>query len=188
VLSDASTHDSAIRLGTRVRALRRERGMTLKGLGRRAGLSHPFLSQLERGLARPSVGSVERIADALGISVGELWAPERPAVQARIVRRDEGTVQSHAGSSPGNLRDVLGEDPELRLREWSGGSRRWPEEPTVQPGVIAVYVVRGELEIEVGEAVHRLEEGDALRFDGAAPHRVRRTGSPGTRALIISVP
>src|SRR3954452_18821550 len=47
--------------------------MTLKELGRRAGLSHPFLSQLERGLARPSVGSAERIARALDVPVGQLW-------------------------------------------------------------------------------------------------------------------
>jgi transcriptional regulator with XRE-family HTH domain len=162
--------------------------MTLKGLGRMAGLSHPFLSQLERGLARPSVGSVERIADALGVPVGELWAPERPSVAARLVHRGEGEVEPHAVAGPGGLRDILGADPELRLREWSGGSRRWPEEPAVERGVIAIYVVRGELEIEVGDEVHRLEEGDVLRFDGGLPHRLRRTGSPGTRALLISLP
>jgi transcriptional regulator with XRE-family HTH domain len=189
VLSDASTDDSATRLGTRVRELRRRRGMTLKDLGRMAGLSHPFLSQLERGLARPSVGSVERIADALGVSVGDLWAPDRPSLDARLVRREDGEVHAHAATSaPGGLREVLAADPELRLVEWSGGSRRWPEEPTVHPGVVAVYVVRGELEVEVGDAVHRLEEGDALRFDGASPHRLRRTGSPGTRALVIFLP
>jgi uncharacterized cupin superfamily protein len=54
--------------------------------------------------------------------------------------------------------------------------------------VIAIYVVRGELEVEVGGAVHRLDEGDALRFDGAMAHRVRRTGPPATRALFISLP
>ena len=48
--------------------LRHERGLTLKALGRSAGLSHPFLSQLERGLARPSVSSVERIASRTGDS------------------------------------------------------------------------------------------------------------------------
>ena len=55
-----SVNDTAAELGARVRELRRERGLTLKALGSLAGLSHPFLSQLERGLARPSVGSVER--------------------------------------------------------------------------------------------------------------------------------
>jgi transcriptional regulator with XRE-family HTH domain len=189
VLSDASTNDSATRLGTRVRALRRERGMTLKTLGRLAGLSHPFLSQLERGLARPSVASVERIAEALGVTVGDLWAPDRPALAARLIRRDAGELAPHdVPGAPGGVRDILTGDGEaVRLREWSGGSRRWPEEATTEPGLVAIYVVRGELEVETGDAVHRLEEGDALRFDGAQPHRLRRTGTPATRALLVLV-
>jgi transcriptional regulator with XRE-family HTH domain len=49
--SNLSTNGFETDLGARVRALRRERGLTLKGLGRLAGLSHPFLSQVERGPA-----------------------------------------------------------------------------------------------------------------------------------------
>jgi transcriptional regulator with XRE-family HTH domain len=55
--------------------------MTLKELGQEAGLSHPFLSQLERGLARPSMGSVERIAQALDVPAGGLWAHPRLTVR-----------------------------------------------------------------------------------------------------------
>ena len=71
---DSTDEATGVALGARVRSLRRERGWTLKQLGREAGLSHPFLSQLERGLARPSVGSVERIARAFGMPVGLLWS------------------------------------------------------------------------------------------------------------------
>src|SRR4051794_26843816 len=89
-------------LGARVRSLRRERGLTLKGLGRLAGLSHPFLSQVERGLARPSVGSVERIAAALDVSVAQLWAPARRGDAVRVVRAEEGaSAESELRSVPG---------------------------------------------------------------------------------------
>ena len=71
----------ADRLGRRIRRLRRARGRTLVELAEAAGLSHPFLSQLERGLARPSMASLERIARALGTSQLELFAgAEEPAV------------------------------------------------------------------------------------------------------------
>src|ERR687896_854491 len=101
-----SLNEAASCLGARVRELRHERGMTLKALGRRAGLSHPFLSQLERGLARPSVGSVERIANALDVSVGTLWsAPRDEAV--RVVRADEGRVAAHPDAdAPGGVRSL----------------------------------------------------------------------------------
>jgi transcriptional regulator with XRE-family HTH domain len=164
---------SASEMGGRVRSLRRQRGLTLKALGRLAGLSHPFLSQVERGLARPSVGSVERIALALGVPVAHLWAPPRPR-EERLVRRDP---------AASGVRELLAGAPSVL--EWSGGSRRWPEEVDAHAGDMLIYVARGALDIELDGTVHELEEGDAVVFDGTTPHRLRRRGGPGTRALIV---
>ena len=85
-----STAEVTAALGARVRSLRQERGWTLKQLGRKAGLSHPFLSQLERGLARPSAGSAERIARALQVPVGLLWSAPARGGNPELVRRDAG--------------------------------------------------------------------------------------------------
>jgi transcriptional regulator with XRE-family HTH domain len=178
-----STNGYETDLGARVRSLRRERGLTLKGLGRLAGLSHPFLSQVERGLARPSVGSVERIAAALDVSVAHLWAPARRGDAVRIVRRDEGGVEEHDGA---NLRQLSGEPGTPGLREWSSRTRRWPGEPVTGHGEVAIYVARGAIEVDLRGTVQALEEGDTIRFDGTIPHRLRRTGAPTTRALIIT--
>src|SRR3954471_16234711 len=105
-----STNGFETDLGARVRALRRARGLTLKGLGRLAGLSHPFLSQVERGLARPSIGSVERIAAALDVSVAHLWAPTREPDAVQLLRADEGEILEEGLRS-------LGGTP--ALREWT---------------------------------------------------------------------
>ena len=98
MLSEATTQNGGSRLGAQVRALRRERGLTLKALGQRAGLSHPFLSQVERGLARPSLDSVQAIAGALEVPVGQLWAPPRPE-EAQVIRRDEGAASEAHGAT-----------------------------------------------------------------------------------------
>jgi transcriptional regulator with XRE-family HTH domain len=180
VLSSASTNGFETDLGARVRTLRRERGLTLKGLGRLAGLSHPFLSQVERGLARPSVGSVERIAAALDVSVAHLWAPT-PQEAVRLQRHDQGAVDEATG-----LRDLGGTPGTPVLREWTARTRRWPAEPTVEHGEVAIYVARGALEVDLDGTVQALEEGDTLRFDGSIPHRLRRTGGTTTRALIAT--
>ena len=181
-----SSNHQASGLGARVRELRHERGLTLKALGHQAGLSHPFLSQLERGLARPSVGSVERIARALDVPVSALWtAPRR--VTVRRMAAGEGTVVSHADAdAPGGVRELPAGDSALRVLEWSGGSRSWPDAPETAPGEVLVYVTRGTVAVDLDGDVHRLGEGDALRFDGAVPHRLRRRGAVGTRALIVS--
>ena len=175
-----STNGFETDLGARVRALRRERGLTLKGLGHLAGLSHPFLSQVERGLARPSMGSVQRIAAALGVSVAHLWAPAPRGEAVRLVRRADGETDDRG------RRELPGEPGAPVLREWSRLPRRWPAEPDAEIGEVAIYVARGELEVDLEGDVHALAEGDTLRFDGSIPHRVRRTGGPTTRALLIA--
>jgi transcriptional regulator with XRE-family HTH domain len=181
-----SAKDTATCLGARVRELRQDRGLTLKALGRRAGLSHPFLSQLERGLARPSVGSVERIASALDVPVGALWTERRPDV-ARLVRADEGPVRTHADErAPGGVRELPVGGRTMRVREWSGGGRGWPDEAETTVGEVLLYVVRGAIEVDLDGTVHGLEAGDALTFDGAVRHRFRRSGPTSTRALYVT--
>jgi transcriptional regulator with XRE-family HTH domain len=182
-----STDEVTAALGARVRSLRQERGWTLKELGREAGLSHPFLSQLERGLARPSMGSAERIARALGVPVGLLWSSPARAGRASVVRSDGGERQRHRdASAPGGLRTLAGEP--MAVREWTGGSRRWPDEREVGAGEVLVYVARGGLEVDLDGEIHALGEGDALLFDGGVPHRLRRTGGVSTRALKVATP
>ena len=185
--SEQGNDDAAACLGPRVRELRRERGLTLKALGGRAGLSHPFLSQLERGLARPSVGSVERIARALGVTVGLLWSIPARSGRAEIVRNDDGDRKRHAdGSAPGFVRTLAGEP--MAVREISGGSRHWPERREIAAGEVLLYVARGGVEVDLDGEIHALEEGDALLFDGGVPHRIRRTGGVATRALKVATP
>jgi transcriptional regulator with XRE-family HTH domain len=166
-------------LGPQVRALRRERGLTLKALGQRAGLSHPFLSQVERGLARPSVGSVQRIAQALEVPVGRLWSPRRQE-EPQILRRGDGAAAEPSGAIVRELED------EPLVREWTARHRRWPAAAATAPGQVLIYVARGAIEVELAGSVHALGEGDAIRFDGAIPHRLRRSGGPSTRALIVA--
>ena len=173
-----SLDEAASCLGARVRELRHERGMTLKALGRRAGLSHPFLSQLERGLARPSVGSVERIAGALDVPVGALWTTPRLEV-AQIVRSTDGTADRSG------VRELWA-DGGMRVRELTGGGRSWPDEAETTSGEVVVYVIRGAIEVDLDGTVHELDAGDAMKFDGAIRHRLRRLGPTTTRALYVT--
>jgi transcriptional regulator with XRE-family HTH domain len=172
-----SINEASSYLGGRVRELRHERGLTLKALGRSAGLSHPFLSQLERGLARPSVSSVERIATALDVPVGALWTAPRPEA-AQLVR-------AGADATEAGVRELWA-DGGMRVRELIGGGRSWPEEAETAAGEVLLYVVRGAIEVDLDGTVHCLAAGDALRFDGAVRHRLRRRGPVTTRALYVA--
>jgi transcriptional regulator with XRE-family HTH domain len=175
--SQQPSTDAPSRLGARVRELRRVRGLTLKALGREAGLSHPFLSQLERGLARPSVGSVERIAQALEVPVSALWT-RPPLGSASVVRRPEDAADG--------AREILAGDSALRMHEWSSATKGWSEDAETTTGEVCVYVVRGVIEVDLAGTVHALRAGDAVLFDGSVPHRLRRRGGTSTRALYVA--
>ena len=179
VLRDAPSNDTGGTMGARVRSLRRERGLTLKALGARAGLSHPFLSQLERGLARPSLGSIERIAGALGVPVADLWTDSTPPAPPRLVRHGDGPSLRHqTASAPGGLREIAPYGDPLAVHEWTGGSRSWPREATALDGQVMVYVIRGALEVEVADATYDARRGRraAVRRAPAAPHAPHAAG------------
>ena len=181
------TDEATTALGARVRSLRQERGWTLKDLGREAGLSHPFLSQLERGLARPSVGSVERIARAFGVAVGLLWSAPARGGRAALVRSDGGDHEHHDDSSaPGGVRTLSGS--RSRCASGPAAAAAGPRSARSRAGDVLLYVARGGLEVDLDGEIHALEEGDALLFDGGVPHRLRRTGGVATRALKVATP
>src|SRR6476646_792268 len=73
-------------LGARIRTLRLARGATLRELAAQAGATESFLSQVERGVASPSIASVHRIARALDLSIAQLFAEEGDT--GRVVRRE----------------------------------------------------------------------------------------------------
>ena len=105
---DVAPDVQAERIGSRIRRLRHARGLTLVQLAEAAELSHPFLSQLERGLARPSIGSLEKIARALGSSQLELLSVDAsgddaaPPTPVAVVRRAEGAT-GHYGEGEARM-------------------------------------------------------------------------------------
>ena len=62
-------------LGRRIKMLRVSRGLTLKNLEERGGISATHISEIERGKASPTVGALGRIARALGLRPATLVEP-----------------------------------------------------------------------------------------------------------------
>ena len=178
--------NAATRMGARIRALRRTRGLSLVQLADRAALSHPFLSQIERGRARPSMGSLERIARALGTSQVELVqaaelgdAPRRPSV----LRADEGVRGSYGGCEARLLMpkghtylhpvEVSGANPE------SGPVHAHSEEEFV-------YVLAGLVAMQLDQMlVPDLGPGDAVHIPGGTSHRWWSPGGAVYRLIAV---
>src|SRR5213595_4095506 len=85
--STAPGVSTEIDVGERLRAIRRSRRCTLRTVSDRSGLSESFLSQVERGQSSASIESLRRVAEALGVSMADLFEPDG-VPGPRVLRRD----------------------------------------------------------------------------------------------------
>jgi transcriptional regulator with XRE-family HTH domain len=173
-------------LGSRIRALRQARGMTLRALADRAGVTESFLSQVEREVTSPSIASVRRIAGGLDLSVGQLFADEPRA--ARVVRRDGrrrvtypalATVAEFLTLNAAGRLQVL-----IETIEPGGGSGEAPFTHDADEEVIVV--LQGSVEVWLRDERYELGEGDALTLQPRLPHWQLNPG-PTPAVLLVCV-
>ena len=181
---DLTEAELRTRLGTLIRALRKDQGLTLVQLARAAELSHPFLSQLERGLARPSMSSLHRIAQALGTTQPELMSRTMPTSAGRVglVPAGEGIPVDNPG---GSARSLVAGARALYPILFEGALETFGPFYSHE-GDEFIHVLAGTIEVEIaGEGLHVVRTGDTLYYPGSADHRWRRVGHEPIRALFV---
>ncbi len=171
-------------LGAQIRRVRIARSRTLVDVAESAGLSHSFLSQVERGLATPSILSLERIAVALGTSPVELMSaaqPRRQLVESHVLRGHEGVT----GPYGQGIARLLG--PELLSfvpMEFVGDNVEFADLYRHDEDEF-VLVVAGLLDLDLDGAVHTLCAGDSATVAAFAPHRWRSADGSGYRLVVV---
>ena len=175
-------------LGARIRALRLARGETLRRLAADAGVTESFLSQVERGVASPSIASVQRIARALGQSIAELFAADERAgivVRARDRRR---VVYQGLGAIDEFLTRATDGRLQVILSTIEPGGGTGDEAYTHESDEEVVVVLEGSLDLWVGPEHFRLEAGDAVTHSSRLPHRNTNPGPGVARVLFCMTP
>jgi len=183
---DVSTH---VDVGERLRAIRRIRRCTLRTVAERSGLSESFLSQVERGRANASIASLRRIAEALGVSVADLFEPDGPP-PARVLRRDErpalnfGILGRKLLLTPRPLHHL-----EVFVGELDPGGSTGPEPYSHGDSEELFVVLHGSVQLELGGELHELDAGDSIDYRSSTPHRISNTGDDVAEVMwIISPP
>ncbi len=175
-------------LGARIRALRLARGSTLRQLAAQAGVTESFLSQVERGVASPSIASVQRIARALGQSIAELFAADESAGSVvrvgdrrRLVYQGLGAIDEFLTRATDGRLQVI-----MSTIEPGGGTG--DEAYTHDSDEEVVVVLEGVLDLWVGPEHYRLETGDAVTHSSRIPHHNTNPGPGVTRVLFCITP
>src|SRR6185437_15298830 len=184
--------DVGLRLGGAIRARRRLLGMTLVEVAASVGLSHPFLSQLERGLARPSMRSLTASAATLGTTAQALMADSElpgppggapdtePVSVVRRVAAGEPPVDSPGGS----VRPLVRGERAMLPVEYIGAPREF-DEYISHDGEEFVYVAAGTVEVDIEGELHVASAGDSVYYGGGLRHRWRSTGDAEVRLVVV---
>lgn len=174
-------------LGRSVRERRLAGGHTLVALAARAGLSQPFLSQIENGKARPSLTSLRRIAEALGSTPQALFAgPTNPEAGPVVVRADDVRTVDVGNREPAEsvCHMLLAGEAPFRLLEFDGLPSEFIDY-FAHDGFEATYVIAGRVQIDVAGEITELGPGDSISYPARLPHRLRSLGRRRASVLII---
>jgi len=180
----------ALAIGGRVKRERQARGWTLDHLAEAAGVSRRMVVNVEQGAANPSVGTLLRISDALGVGLPALVEPPQPN-PVKVTRHGDGAaLWSSASGGRGVL--VAGTEPPdvVELWDWTlaPGDRHVSEAHT--PGTKELLQVQqGTVTVNVADRSVTLDAGDAVAFPGDVAHSYANPGmQPARFSLAVFEP
>lgn len=183
----AATRDAGS-LGERIKALRTQQGITLRALADRAQLSAGFLSEVERNLADPSVGSLVRIADGLGVSAASLVDAPRSdeSIVVSLARQRHPVALGGSGLTVATLSTPEGSALTGHLRTYGTLATGLSGTGTdVEEGDSIMFVVSGSAELHHVRGTASLASGDAVSLLGGTEYRLRAIDE-STTVLVVS--
>jgi transcriptional regulator with XRE-family HTH domain len=173
-------------VGDHLRRLRTRRGLSLRDLAAATGFSPSFISQVENGQASPSISSMERIAHAVGVTLGEFFLAASTGRGGHVLRSADRRVLKSGWSSAtiASLADA-GEALEAVLITLAarGRSGKHPYGHAVEEFAL---VLKGEVTLTLGPEDHVLREGDTATILPGELRLWRNRAKASARILLVS--
>lgn len=175
----------SVDVGARLRELREQRNISMRALATRSGLSANALSMIERGRSSPSISTLYKLADALGVSITAFFSSGTERSQIVFLKA---AMRPRIAFTRGVFEGLGGEQFAGRVEPFlltlesnaSSGPRSMSHS-----GHEFVLCLRGELEYQVERQVFRLSAGDSLLFAAQLKHRWKNVGKNVVTALIL---
>ena len=186
-------------LGATLRTLRRQAGLTVEQLAQEVGVSRSLISAIELGRAGPSLGTLRRIAKALGVPMAALFVEDddtlhngdslegrtvvRRAARKRIATRRSGIAYELL--TPDVNRSV-----EFFWAEFEPQASAPPEddEYTAHAGEENALCLVGSVVFTIGTREFALNEGDSISFDCSVPHRLENQSDRSATVIFAISP
>ncbi len=177
-------------IGPRIRALRLKKKLGLVQLGEHTGLSPAMLSKIERGQLFPTLPTLLRIAMVFGVGLEHFFKTDEAKPVISVVRKkDRLRLPNRAGEkSPAYTFESLDfpatdRKMEAFFAEFPPKSK--PSEPHHHDGAEFIFVLDGQLNVNIGGDDTTLDAGDAVYFDSSVPHSYCCPGSSPCSAIVV---
>ena len=178
-------------IGVSIRRLREEQDLTLRELAKDVGVSPSFLSQVEQGKASPSLATLKSIATELQTTVGRLIDDDGAQAGDRLVTTEK---QRKAFKQSGNgvqMYMLSESNPYKQMQPLLmklGQSAASGESTYSHYGQEFVLVLKGSLEIILGDKTYKVNKGDSIYFNSSTPHSFKNMFKGQTEALWVVTP
>lgn len=180
-----------LKLGQRIRELRKAKKVTLIELSKQTGIAQATLSRIETGGMTGTVESHRKIAECLGLGLAELYAPlDRRYEEITHAKKDAPRKVVHHGQ--GCALELLTQEVMKKkitpLLLTLTGNARTSLEQTERGVEKFVWVLDGEMEAAIEKEKFPLKEGESLYFDASLPHRFVNSKSKTAKAFVAVSP
>jgi transcriptional regulator with XRE-family HTH domain len=177
------------RVARKIKTLRSNKNLTLAELSKHSNVSKGLLSKIENSRTTPSLPVFLGIVNALGVSLRDFFEG-MDLLQDRdylLVKKEAQHIIKKEGTEGITHRFLMaqgisGNSIEIAVVTIGAAARNVT---TTTRGFELNYIISGECDFQLNEEVIRLEEGDALYFDGAKPHLPVNPGSSPLVLLVI---
>ena len=188
----ATTPDLTDRLAASVSQIRRAQGLSLDALARQSGVSRSMISLIERGESSPTAVVLEKLAAAFGITLAYLF-DQAAGVPAKannpVSRRAERTVWQDPASGyvRSNISPAGGPQPMQIVEVHFPPKQRVSFETAARDVRIfqQVWVLKGAIDITLGDERHRLREGDCLAMELDRPTTIHNPTRTAARYAVV---
>jgi transcriptional regulator with XRE-family HTH domain len=170
-------------LGRRIRRIRQEKGLTLKEIEARVGVSATHISEIERGKTSPTIQALEKIAQAMGVLPSHLIdLPQmtKPSVQHPA---DHSSMTMNGGSIRLESLGDRGVCSEMSIFQATIEGDGEVGGVSGHRGEEFCYVMEGFLEVVVDGTPYVLRQGDTIHFKATRPHQIRNLTHDPVRTL-----
>lgn len=179
-------------IGARIRALRKDRGLSLEGLAEKCGVASSALSRIENGKGGGTYRTHKRIADALRISIAELYqGMEEPEAEVVVTRPEPQEAEtftydekasavlltsqsSHKNMLPQLI--ILQPGGQTAVEQYPAGTERW------------ILCSEGEIDATVGGKSYRIVQGGTLYLKASLPHQLKNANGGISKVISVTSP